>query len=108
MLKMSSRCVGAAFFGIVSALVSGLCFGIRAWWPAGICLAAAFACLCWCSRGALLIDEVLTRFGVPLEGIYNTESILEKVKEMSRTGPPQPRPEPKPRPRWRGGKDQVN
>lgn len=86
MLKMTHRCVGAAFFGIVSALVSGLCFGIRAWWPAGIFLVAAFACLCWCSRGALFINEVLTRYYVPLEG------------DLPKPGPPYPAPEAPSRP----------
>ena len=106
MLRLSSGAVGAAFFGIVSGLLAGVCLGLGAWWPAGICLVLAFACLCWSSRVAILIDTVLKKHGIPLEGIYDTKSILDRVEEMSRTGPPKPRP--KPRPRWRGGKDQVN
>lgn len=108
MLKMSSRCVGAAFFGIVTAFVSGLCFGLRAWWPAGTFLVLAVACLCWCSRGAIFIDTVLTKFNVPLEGVYDTNEILKKVERAQEVYPSNP---PKPvsrRRRWREGKDQIN
>lgn len=104
MLKLSSRCVGAAFFGVVAALVSGFCFGIRAWWPAGICLAATFACLCWCGRGAMFIDEVLTGFGVPLEGVFNTRGLLDCMERIDippkSVGVKPPKPWPRPPEGW--------
>ena len=85
MLKLSSGAVGAAVFGVVSGFSAGLCLGLRAWWPAGIFLAAAFACIMWSGRVALLIDSVLKKHGIPLEGIYyGTEELLKKVERQRR------------------------
>ena len=91
MLKLSARAVGAAFFGTVSGLCSGICFGLGAWWPAGIALFAAFACLMWSGRAAMLINETLERFGVPPEGSYDTKKeILKKVSLSERSEGPRP------------------
>lgn len=114
MLKLSSRAVGAAVFGTVSGLLAGLCLGLRAWWPAGIFLAAAFACVMWSGRVALFIDSVLKKHGIPLEGIYDTEAILKKVAKATVVRPSSPAqkiPGPgvkPPRPWPRPAKDKVH
>lgn len=116
MLKLSNGAVGAAVFGTVSGFLSGLCFGLRVWWPAGVFLFAALACLMWSGRVSLLIDAVLAKHGIPLEGIHDTEMILKKVEKATEVYPSNPAQEipgsgvkpPRPWPRPRSKDRQVN
>lgn len=83
MLTLSNRAVGMAFFGVIAALISGLCFGLRAWWPAGIGLVLAIGGLLGVGRVAIEIDEVLLLHQIPLSG----------GEHVSLKRPPLPRPE---------------